>query len=145
MGTTMEVTKRLLLIVKLAIAFFLVAGVITLVAYTTGQWLPRYDLEITELGICESNLEFQPVAALSINAANFYICGKAVGTTFRNVIFYIFKDESAIYQQRVRLEPGIFYVALSTPEQKTRYSFGKYRIEASYERLIIFESAFEIR
>lgn len=143
-GMEDRMIKGFWLIGRLIIAFFLFSAIIVSYFYLTDQWLPSYDLEITELGICETRSQYEPTSIASINVENLYICGKTIGTTFRNVRFYVYKDETVIYQERVRLESEIFYIELPKQEQEKKYALGMYRVEARYGRLVAYEATFEI-
>lgn len=136
--------KDFLFIGKFIILFFLGVGLIVLLAYLSGQWLPNYDLQVIELGACQNSTDFSPQAVLPVSAEQIYLCGRTTGTTFLNVVIYVFKDDSVIYQVSTKLEAGSFFIRFPKPEPIDSYLPGQYRVEVRPGRSIIAQAKFEI-
>lgn len=119
----------------------LITGLVVLIAFTTGQWLPNYDAKIVGFGTCATDTEFKVQSVFIAGVEPVYICGKTEGTTFRNVVIYVFSNEQVIYLGRIGIEPGYFYLKFPN----SLHQVGRYRAEVRQEKLIVFKTEFEIR
>ncbi len=138
--------KRLPLILKLGGVFLLFTGIVVFIAYLGGEWLPNYDLHIVELGVCENNSELIMQSRFSQKVQQLYVCGKADGTTFQHGYFYVFFNDSVIYQQRVRIELGEFFWKIpKLKDSLISYQNGQYRIEIYEDKLKTAQASFTIQ
>lgn len=115
------------------------------ICYFTGilPSMPDYDAEITAMGVCLHNSTFSPVASIANDINQFYLCGVVEGTTNLSGTLYLFFGETVIYQDGVTVNPGEFFLQISTTELDSFHS-GLYRAEINYAKQLLAEVTFEV-
>ena len=126
-------------LLKVFVSILFLMCLLLFALYLGGEWLPSYDLHIAALGICKSQSPLHIEQSVSASTEHLYICGRAEGTTFRNINFLLFRDSSLIYRETYRLEPGEFFFEL--PLSDLEFTSGTYRIDATIGRLTVAQSA----
>ena len=116
--------------------------VLLTIGYFTGLWVPSYNAEIVELGICLHNSQYVPVQSFPNNTNQVYLCGKLQGTTYRTGALYLFYEESVIYQDDVRLALGTFFAPIALENQT--FKPGHYRAEIGYAHQILAQTQFTV-
>lgn len=139
MGYYSERLPYLTPMLKVVVLILLLIGLLLLSLYLSGEWLPSYDLHVTSVGVCTSKSPLTIELSVSASTEPIYLCGRAEGTTFLNADFLLFKDNSLIYRGSYKLEPGEFFFEL--PVNDVRLTSGTYRVDATFGRLTIAQSA----
>ena len=109
----------------------------------TGYFVPLQTSTITEVGVCETDKQYSPVATVTLPAKNLFICGVIDGSTPRTVWFYIYDDDRAIAHTSGTIGPGPFFI--SRIAWISPLAPGDYRIEAGYEKVVVTRSKFDVR
>ncbi|MFN8470229.1 MAG: hypothetical protein U0X20_32040 [Caldilineaceae bacterium] len=125
----------------IVVTFLAMLGLTTCVV--TGYFVPRQTSTITEVGICETDKQYSPVAKVTLPVDNLFICGVIEGSTRRSVWFYIYDQDRAIAHMSGTVGPGPFFI--SRIAWISPLAPGNYRIEAGYEKPVVIRSKFDVR
>lgn len=118
-------------------------GIVGIICYATGVWVPYEDAEITELGVCLNNTAYLPVRSLPIDIQQFYWCGTVKGTTHSTGTLYLFYENKVIFQQSVEVKPGHFFLPVATKRFDV-YQLGNYRAEIRATQQIVAKTEFAV-
>ncbi|MFN8491261.1 MAG: hypothetical protein U0350_26930 [Caldilineaceae bacterium] len=118
-------------------------GIIAIICYATGVWVPQQDAEIIEFGVCLNNSQYTPVQSLPTDAHQFYWCGIVEGTTYRTGELYLYYENNVIFQQNIKVQPGHFFLPVST-NQFDIFQPGRYRADIGAERQILAKTEFSV-
>lgn len=135
-------TSRDTVVIYAIIGVLCLFVIVLAIGYSTGVWVPSYNAEIIELGICLHDSQYTPVRSVPNNTNQVYLCGKLQGTTYRTGILDLFYENSVIYQDDIRLELGTFFIPLSLGKQN--FKIGHYRVEIGYAHQILAQTQFAV-
>jgi hypothetical protein len=113
------------------------------VTYFLGLWVPVQDSKFTQLGICLHDEQLNPVETVATSISRFYVCGMVEGTTYRTGTMYIFYEDTVVFQESLKVQPGAFFLTL-TPQRFAQFQPGNYRIEIGYQRQVLIQTEFTV-
>lgn len=125
--------------------FFVVIFTLSVLAlaYLTGQWHPRMDGRITEVHICDSDVDYVPATKFSFTTKQLYICGTVEGTNFTRANFHLWCNSNSIFNDYRRLDIGNFFIPLPQTGH-SNYEQGDCRVTVQYDRIVAHEVNFSI-
>ena len=130
---------------KVFFALGIIGLILVIIGYVAGGLpsIPRYDAQITAMGICLNESSFSPVASIPDDVNQFYLCGTVEGKTKRTGTLYLFAENTVVFQDGVTVMPGACFIPLVATEFDS-FKPGTYYVEINYAKQTLAKTKFEV-